>query len=123
MLDYNREMIDRVPDPYHQVMFTATATLAVHELELHENDLLVDTDTNDIASATIVLPYVATCKNARYTIHARDVEALGTITIANRDDSEDWAGDYTLYEDGDQATFISTGIKWIVEDVISTVPV
>jgi hypothetical protein len=119
--DYNKQTIELKPDPYHQSFFGATAGVPNYDLQLWDNDLIVDTDTGNVAASVITLPYVAQCRGVRYTIHVRDINAAGIVTVQDRDDSEDWTN-IILYADGDQVTLESTGIKWIVVGSVITLP-
>lgn len=108
--DYNKATTELVPDPYHSSVFTANAEVIMYEMTEHDNNLIVDTGGE--VEVTIILPYVSKCRNCEFTIHARVCDA--EIIIENRGDSEAWGGPYTLLEAGQQMTFRSTGIKWIV---------
>lgn len=114
--NYNKATADMVPDPNHQLLVDLTQAAETYNVEVWESDVIV-TATDALATPVVYLPYVAACRNRRYTIHARTLTGV-TVDIDDRGDSEDWAGPYTLLASGDQMTFRSTGIKWIVTDGI-----
>src|SRR4030042_3649025 len=50
----------------------------------------------DSGAFTVYLPPVAEAKGRFYSIVCRNADATNTITVADKDDSECWAGDITL---------------------------
>ena len=78
-------------------------------------------DTNDLdftagiyASITVTLPLVTEAKGKTFSILARGATEALTVTIADKDDSESWGGDYILTDPGDSMVFYSDGLKWSV---------
>jgi len=62
---------------------------------------------------TITLPSVAEAKGRFYSIVARNADAVNTITIADRDDSECWLGDIVFNGKCDRVLLYSDGLCWI----------
>ena len=64
------------------------------------------------ASITITLPAVAEAAGKWYSIIFRSKTAAYTVTVADKDDSEDWAGDITLANAKDAVLAFSDGLTW-----------
>ena len=64
------------------------------------------------AAVTITLPSVSEAKGRIYTIMAKDV--TNAITVQDKDDSEDWDGDFTLDTLNDKLCLYSDGLSWFV---------
>lgn len=62
----------------------------------------------------ITLPPVAEAKGRFYSIVCRDADAVNTVTIQDKDDSECWIGDIVFDSKCDRALFYSDGLCWIV---------
>jgi hypothetical protein len=67
----------------------------------------------DSGPITITLPPVAEAKGRLYSIIARNADAVNTITIADRDDSECWGGDIVMDGKCDRALMYSDGLAWL----------
>ena len=63
---------------------------------------------------TITLPPVAEAKGRFYSIICRDADAVNTVTIADRDDSECWGGDIVMNGKCDRLLAYSDGLAWMV---------
>jgi len=61
---------------------------------------------------TVTLPPVAEAKGRVYSILARTADPVNTVTIADKDDSEGWGGDYIFVADGHSVIMYSDGLKW-----------
>jgi hypothetical protein len=62
---------------------------------------------------TVTLPPVAEAKGRFYSIICRDADAINTVTIADRDDSECWLGDIVFDGKCDRALMYSDGLAWM----------
>jgi len=60
---------------------------------------------------TITLPPVAEAKGRFYSILCRDVDAVNTITITDRGDSECWT-DIEFFNECESALLYSDGLYW-----------
>lgn len=69
----------------------------------------------DVISGPIilVLPPVAEAKGRWYSILARNADAVNTITVTHRDDSECWIADIVLNGKCDRLLLYSDGLAWI----------
>uniref|UniRef100_A0A6H1ZX73 Uncharacterized protein n=1 Tax=viral metagenome TaxID=1070528 RepID=A0A6H1ZX73_9ZZZZ len=61
---------------------------------------------------TVTLPPVAEAKGRWYSIIARNADAVNTITVADRNDSECWIGDIVLDGKCDRVLVYSDGLAW-----------
>jgi len=61
---------------------------------------------------TITLPPVAEAKGRWYSIIARNADAVNTITIADKNDSECWVADIVLNGKCDRLLLYSDGLAW-----------
>jgi len=82
---------------------------AAETLQVYEQVVLIDTDTND-GTFTLTLPPVAEAAGKFYAIHL--IDDGGDVTVQDQDDSYDWGGDYTLDADADGVLLFSDGLKW-----------
>lgn len=67
---------------------------------------------------TVYLPPVAEAKGRFYSIVCRNADAVNTITVADLDDSECWAGDVTLNSKCDRVLAYSDGLCWFMAATI-----
>lgn len=61
---------------------------------------------------TITLPPVAEAKGRWYSIVAREADAINTITVEDKDDSECWVGDIVMDAKCNTLLLYSDGLKW-----------
>jgi len=95
-----REVVDKYINPVASVQMTT-------------RDYVVRASADaESAAFTITLPPVAEAIGRFYTIIARTADATNTITIADKDDSELWGGDYILVANGNSVMFYSDGLRW-----------
>lgn len=73
----------------------------------------------DSGAFTVYLPPVAEAKGRFYSIVCRNADAVNTITVADLDDSECWAGDVTLNGKCDRVLAYSDGLCWFVAATIA----
>jgi hypothetical protein len=66
----------------------------------------------DSGAITITLPRVAEAKGRFYSINVRNADAVNTITIQDRDDSECWLGDIVLTGKCQRVLLYSDGLMW-----------
>lgn len=66
----------------------------------------------DSGPITLTLPPVADAKGRFYSIIARNADAVNTITIQDKDDSECWVGDIVLNGKCDRCLLYSDGLAW-----------
>ena len=66
----------------------------------------------DSGAITITLPPVAEAKGRWYSIICRNADAVNTITIQDKDDSECWVGDITMDGKCDRLLLYSDGLAW-----------
>lgn len=67
----------------------------------------------DSGPITLTLPRVAEAKGRFYSIITRNADAVNTITIQDRDDSECWIGDIVHNGKCDRSLLYSDGLAWI----------
>jgi hypothetical protein len=77
------------------------------------------TADGDSGAFTVYLPPVAEAKGRFYSIVCRNADAVNTITVADLDDSECWAGDVTLDGKCDRVLAYSDGLCWFVAATIA----
>lgn len=68
----------------------------------------------DSGAWTLTLPPVAEARGRFYSIICRNADAVNTITVQDRDDSECWAGDVVLNGKCDRILCYSDGLAWFV---------
>lgn len=68
----------------------------------------------DSGAITITLPPVAEAKGRIYSILVRNADAVNTITIADKDDSECWGGDIVCNGKCDRVLAYSDGLAWMI---------
>jgi len=66
----------------------------------------------DSGPFNLTLPSVAEAKGRFYSIVCRNADAVNTITVKDKDDSECWAGDVTLNGKCDKLLMYSDGLCW-----------
>lgn len=66
----------------------------------------------DSGPITLTLPPVADAKGRFYSIIVRNADAVNTITVQDRDDSECWVGDITMNGKCDRCLLYSDGLAW-----------
>ena len=69
---------------------------------------------------TLTLPPVAEARGRFYSIICRNADAVNTITIQDRDDSECWDGDVVLNGKCDKILAYSDGLAWFMATSITT---
>jgi len=67
----------------------------------------------DSGPITLTLPPVAEAKGRFYSIIARNADAVNTVTITDKNDSECWGGDIVLNGKCDRALMYSDGLAWL----------
>jgi len=96
-----REVVDKYVNPNATYQMTT-------------RDYVVRPYTQGEGPITVTLPPVAEAKGRWYSIVARNASGVNTITIADKDDSECWIGDFTMNAKCDDALCYSDGLKWYV---------
>ena len=83
------------------------------DYEMATYDYVVRPSADGASGAiTITLPRVAEAKGRWYSIVCRNADAVNTITIQDRDDSECWNNDIVFNGKCDRCLFYSDGIMW-----------
>ena len=95
-----REVVDKYHDPN-----------ADYEMTTRDYVLRPSAD-GDSGPIDITLPPVAEAKGRFYSIVVRNADAINTITIQDRDDSECWPGDIVLNGKCDRLLMYSDGLCW-----------
>lgn len=91
------------------VKWTRTASYTSDTLEVFEQVLLIDTDTTD-GTFTVTLPPVSEAAGKFYSITL--IDAGGTVTIQDQDDSYDWTDIDDMDADDDAVLLYSDGLRW-----------
>ncbi len=91
------------------VFFTSTETGEEKALSLFEQVVICSTASY---TGTVLLPNVGEAKGLTYSIQLRT--AGNNLTVADRNDSQDWNGDDTLDTADDYVEYRSDGIRWIL---------
>lgn len=94
---HDKEIVDKFIDPTESV-------------EMTTRDYVVRPSAT-IAPMVIVLPPVAEAKGRFYSILVRAADAINTITVTDKDDSECWT-DVVFNSKCDRALFYSDGLFW-----------
>ena len=97
---------DTVVDKYH-------APNADYEMNVRDYVLRPSAD-GDSGPIDITLPPVSEARGRFYSIIVRNADAVNTVTIQDRDDSECWPGDIAWNGKCDGALFYSDGMAWHV---------
>ncbi len=107
---HDKEVVDKFIDPNASILMTT-------------RDYVVRPSA-DTASGPIyvILPPVADAKGRFYSILARNADAVNTITITDRDDSECWINDIVFNGKCDRVLMYSDGLAWIPCSGIGTWP-
>jgi len=92
---------------YDIVRISAAATLGLYQRHVRA------TANTASGSYTITLPSVAESAGVEFSITATIANAK-VVTLADQNDSEDWAADLLLDTDGDSVTLKSDGNRWVV---------
>jgi len=69
---------------------------------------------------TLTLPPVAEARGRLYSIICRNADAVNFITVADKDDSECWAGDIVLNGKCDKLLAYSDGLAWFIAASVTT---
>jgi len=100
----NRLELWQVPEP--ELNITSAST--TYNLTARDQNVRISTGSSP---ATIYLPYVADAAGKLYSV-ALVTTGTSAATIADHDDSLDWAGDITLDAQYDRALLYSDGQCW-----------
>lgn len=83
------------------------------DYEMSVRDYVVRPSATGITGAfNLVLPPVTEAGGRFYSIVCRKADAVNTVTITDRDDSECWAGDIILNGRCDRVLMYSDGMTW-----------
>jgi len=96
---HDKEVVDKYIDP------AANVEMATYDYVVRPS---ADQTTGP---TTLVLPPVAEAKGRFYSIVVRKADAVNTITVTHRDDSECWA-DIVLNTKCDRLLMYSDGLFW-----------
>ena len=94
---HDKEVVDKFIDP------AASVEMTVRDYVVRPSAVT--------AAMVIVLPPVAEAKGRFYSIVARAADAVNTITITHKDDSECWL-DIVFNSKCDSILLYSDGLKW-----------
>lgn len=98
--EHDKVVVDKFHDPQ-----------AYYEMTTRDYVMRPSAD-NDTGPYTLVLPPVADAKGRLYSVCIRNADAVNTITITDRDDSECWLGDVIYNGKCDGNLWYSDGLKW-----------
>jgi len=99
---HDKEVVDKFIDPNGNIQMTTY-------------DYVVRPSADAVSGPiTVILPPVAEAKGRWYSIIARVADAINTITIQDKDDSECWVGDIELNDKCDKVLAYSDGLAWFV---------
>jgi len=74
----------------------------------------------DSGAIILILPPVAEAKGRWYSIICRNADAVNTITVSDKNDSECWSGDVVLNGKCDKLLCYSDGLAWFVAQSVTT---
>ena len=95
-----REVVDKFIDPNATVLMTT-------------RDYVVRPSADAISGPiAVVLPPVAEAKGRFYSIVVRAADAVNTVTVMDRDDSECWIEDIVFNSKCDRVLMYSDGLCW-----------
>jgi hypothetical protein len=98
---HHREVVDKFHNP-----------TASYQMKTYDYVMRPQPGAQGDGAITITLPPVAEAKGRWYSIIARGISG-GTVTVADKDDSEAWGGDVTMNSTGDRMLCYSDGISWL----------
>ena len=98
---HDKEIVDKFHDPN-----------ATYEMSTRDYVMRPSADAGS-GPINIVLPYVSMAKGRWYSIIARNADAVNTITVQDRNDSECWVGDIVMNGKCDRLLLYSDGLAWI----------
>jgi hypothetical protein len=96
-----REVVDKYHDP-----------LVDYQMTTRDYVMRPWTD-GDTGPIVLTLPPVAEAKGRFYSIITRKADAVNTVTVADKDDSECWGGDIVLNGKCDRLLLYSDGLAWL----------
>lgn len=83
------------------------------DVQMTTRDYVVRPSADGTSGAiTVTLPPVAEAVGRFYSIIVRDADAVNTVTVADKDDSECWPGDIVLNGKCDRLLMYSDGLAW-----------
>jgi len=95
-----REVVDKYVNP-------------VDDYQMTTRDYVVRPGADgDSGPIVLTLPPVAEAKGRFYSIIVRNADALNTVTVQDKDDSECWIGDIVFDGKCDRGLFYSDGLAW-----------
>jgi len=84
------------------------------DYEMSTYDYVLRPEADGVSGAiTITLPRVSEAKGRFYSIICRNADAVNTVTIQDRDDSECWAKDIVMNGKCDRLFLYSDGLAWM----------
>ena len=96
-----REVVDKYINPNANVQMTT-------------RDYVVRPSADgDSGAITVTLPPVAEAVGRFYSIIVRNADAVNTVTVADKNDSECWPGDIVLNGKCDRLLMYSDGLAWL----------
>lgn len=100
--EHQREVVDKFHDPNANYQMTT-------------RDYVLRPSAHDPIQQSIIitLPPVADAKGRFYSIISRGADAVHTITIRDKDDSECWIADIVMNGKCDRLLLYSDGLSWI----------
>jgi len=97
---HDKEIVDKFIDPNGNI-------------QMSTYDYVVRPSADAVSGPiTVTLPPVSEAKGRWYSIIAREADAVNTITIQDKDDSECWLGDIELNDKCDRILAYSDGLAW-----------
>lgn len=97
---------------YREVVDKYAAPIADYQMSTYDYVMRPSAD-GDTGPIILTLPPVAEAKGRFYSIIVRNADAVNTVTIADKDDSECWGGDIVLDGKCDRLLLYSDGLAWL----------
>ena len=95
-----REVVDKFHDPNADYQMTT------------RDYVMRPSADGDSGPITVTLPPVAEAKGRFYSIIVRNADAVNTVTVADKNDSECWGGDIVMDGKCDRLLLYSDGLAW-----------
>jgi hypothetical protein len=112
-------MLENRSEQHHQVVDKFVDPIANYQMSTRDYVVRPSAD-GDTGAITITLPPVAEARGRWYSIVCRNADAVNTITVQDKDDSECWAGDVVLNGKCDKLLCFSDGLAWFVAQSVTT---
>ena len=103
--------MDRKQYEAHEVADKSVFPVAAYTMSVRDQ-IVRPAATPASGAFVLTLPPVAEARGLWFSIICRNADAVNTVTVADQDDSECWAGDVVLNGKCDRLLLFSDGMAW-----------